>query len=79
MLTIQIYIYLDGLAQNCSNSIANATDLLQPTTKPSICWRAGHPNPAVTWIVCQFLVGDKEVLELCGMGKDRFNAITGIL
>ena len=28
---------IDGLEQYCSNSIANALELLQPCTKPSIC------------------------------------------
>ena len=27
---------IDGLVQDCSNSIANAMELLQPCTKPSI-------------------------------------------
>ena len=37
--TIDIFItiqhYIDGLAQDCSNSIANALELLQSCTKPS--------------------------------------------
>ena len=28
--------YIDGLAQDCSNSIANALELLQSCVKPSI-------------------------------------------
>ena len=28
--------YINGLVQDCSNSIANAMELLQPCTKPSI-------------------------------------------
>ena len=28
---------IDGLAQDCSNSIANALELLQPCVKQSIC------------------------------------------
>ena len=28
--------YIDGLVQDCSNSIANALELLQSCTKPSI-------------------------------------------
>ena len=39
------YLYIDGLVQDCSNSIANALELLQSCTKPSIwhkwgwvCW-----------------------------------------
>ena len=31
-----IYIYIDGLVQDCSNSIANELELLQSCTKPSI-------------------------------------------
>ena len=30
--------YIDGLLQDCSNSIANALELLQSCTKPSILW-----------------------------------------
>ena len=30
-------IYIDGLVQGCSNSIANALELLQSYAKPSIC------------------------------------------
>ena len=36
---------IDGLVQDCSNSIANALELLQSCTKPSICyysWSASH-------------------------------------
>ena len=29
--------YIDGLVQDCNNSIANALELLQSCTKPSIC------------------------------------------
>ena len=29
-------LYIDGLVQDCSNSIANALELLQSCTKPSI-------------------------------------------
>ena len=31
-----IVIYIDGLVQHCSNSIANALELLQPGAKSSI-------------------------------------------
>ena len=33
---INMILYIDGLAQDCSNSIANALELLQSCTKPSI-------------------------------------------
>ena len=37
MLEINLVIaYFDGLVQDCSNSIANALDLLQSCIKPSI-------------------------------------------
>ena len=39
--------YIDGLAQDCSNSFANALELLQSYAKPSI-W----PNPGVLIISC---------------------------
>ena len=29
--------YIDGLVQYCSNSIANALELIQSSIKPSIC------------------------------------------
>ena len=31
------WYYIDGLVQDCSNSIANALELLQSCTKSSIC------------------------------------------
>ena len=34
---LQIHLYVDGLVQDCSNSIANALELLQSCTKPSMC------------------------------------------
>ena len=34
---IVIKIHIDGLLQDCSNSIANALELLQSCTKPSMC------------------------------------------
>ena len=33
---IHVYNHIDDLVQNCSNSIANALELLQSCTKPSI-------------------------------------------
>ena len=33
--------YIDGLVQDCSNSIANALELLQSCTKPSTCTGVG--------------------------------------
>ena len=36
--------YIDGLAQDCSKSIANALGLLQPCDKPVLCYaRANLP------------------------------------
>ena len=32
----QLYVYIDGLVQDCSNSIANALELLQSFTEPLI-------------------------------------------
>ena len=32
------WLYIDGLVQDCCNSIANALELLQSCTKPSIYW-----------------------------------------
>ena len=34
---MELLVYFDGLVQDCSNSIANALELLQSCTKPSIC------------------------------------------
>ena len=34
----RVKIHIDGLVQYCSNSIANALELLQYCTKPSICF-----------------------------------------
>ena len=38
-------VYVDGLAQDCSNSIANALELLQSCAKPSMC---SMPNKMCT-------------------------------
>ena len=38
--------YIDGLVQDCSNSIANALELLQSCTKPSIYAFANITTPA---------------------------------
>ena len=35
MVSDAVYIQIDGLMQDCSNSIANALELLQSCTKPS--------------------------------------------
>ena len=40
-----ILIYMDGIAQDCSNSTANALELLQPCTKPSI----GYAKLFIRW------------------------------
>ena len=37
--------YIDGLVQDCSNSIANAQELLQSCTKPSIYTCTFYVNP----------------------------------
>ena len=34
---MHMYVYIDGLVQDCSISIANALEILQSCTKPSIC------------------------------------------
>ena len=36
---ISVHEYIDGIAQDCSNSIANALELLQSCAKPSISGR----------------------------------------
>ena len=41
-----ILIYFDGFAQNCSNSIANALELLQSCARLSIWWPNLQPQ---TW------------------------------
>ena len=53
--------YIDGLVQDYSNSIANALELLQSCTKPSICtWFAFHCPyvlPNITQILPSYLLG----------------------
>ena len=42
--------HYDGLVQDCSNSIANALELLQSGTKPSVmCYLYHHINHYVLW------------------------------
>ena len=36
--------YIDGLVQDCSNSIANALELLQSCTNPSVCFGISQWN-----------------------------------
>ena len=36
MIEFRSHIYINGLVQDCSNTIANALELLQSCTKPSI-------------------------------------------
>ena len=38
--------HTDGLVQDCSNSIANALELLQFCTKPSTCEMGTKSNPS---------------------------------
>ena len=43
--------YMDGLVQDFSNSIANALELLQSCTKPSICiHEQGHHIEIMTFL-----------------------------
>ena len=49
---LHVWVYIDGLVQDCSNSIADALELLQSCTKPSI-WYIEHDsikptNPMIT-------------------------------
>ena len=37
LLNHWVFMHIDGLLQDCSNSIANALELLQSCTNPSIC------------------------------------------
>ena len=37
-------LHVDGLVQDCSNSSANTLELLQPCTKPLLCWRSQYPG-----------------------------------
>ena len=46
--------HIDGLVQDCSNSIANALALLQSCTKPSICTSTDLYSQ---WSYCQYHVG----------------------
>ena len=40
-LFVAVYMYIDRLVQDCSNSIANSLELLQSCIKPSICKSIG--------------------------------------
>ena len=50
-----VHVYIDGLVQDCSNSIANALELLQSCTKPSICpWP--HCNvKLIVYCICIYM------------------------
>ena len=49
-----IYTHIDGLVQNCSNSIANALELLQYCTKPSISSKHHSKSWQWHWQWCIF-------------------------
>ena len=64
MITQFTDTHIDGLVQDCSNSIVNALELLQPCTKPSIYftypqWDSSHPmkyvqGSAILWLPIGF-------------------------
>ena len=43
--------HIDGLVQDCSNSIAYALELLQSCTKPSTSWLNRWMEPSLSWIL----------------------------
>ena len=47
-------MYIDGSVQNCSNSIANALELLQSCTKPSISTIESTNQPSHLNIIIAF-------------------------
>ena len=50
-----IYLHIDGLVQECSNSIANAMELLQSCIKPLI-YCDGYPVQVHTYMVLSSLI-----------------------
>ena len=55
-------LYIDGLAQDCSNSIANALELLQSCTKPST-WYWLNTKQASNFInACMYRMRISELL-----------------
>ena len=49
------FVYFDGLVQDCSNSTANAVELLQSYTEPSILKLYVFPVPVVYRIMLVYL------------------------
>ena len=47
---------IDGLVQDCSNSIALAMELLQSYTKPSINVLIFFPCILPWWVACNYIV-----------------------
>ena len=64
-----IYYQIDGLAQDCSNSIALAMELLQSCTKPLKQHSIPHPHRFVYSVFYEYTVAkwpyDKEVQLYC--------------
>ena len=69
-----IYIYIDGLVQDCNISSVLAMEILQSCTKPSIYELLGfkmfkheQPEPflAYKYIKCADLYSNKDVLQFC--------------
>ena len=59
--------YIDGLVQDCSNSIANALELLQSCTKPSI-------YALVSWVIFVQVMACNKVDPLWGQATTWYNA-----
>ena len=71
-------VYIDGLSQNCSNSIANALELLQPCAKPSIrfcCFQFDmvcERRPLVATSQSVFMAGLMVGIMVSGILSDRY-------
>ena len=65
LLDIYMIEYIDGLAQDCSNSIANAMELLQSCIKPLICLL----HSAHSWLVFNIhIINEQQKLfALCNL------------
>ena len=48
-MSLEQIVHVDGLAQDCSNPIANALELLQSSAKPTMY------RPRITFVCCHTL------------------------
>ena len=69
-------LYIDGLVQDCSNSIANALELLQSCTKLSIFNKSMDGIDLIIWINARSVNTQRRVQKAVILMTARWNAFS---